>query len=104
MPQSWVRRNAMTSWSSSFEGDCTRISVPWIEAWAFLNLRSLIALTMAFAFSCGMPWVRVISRRTVSFAAGVTDPSSRFFTGTLRYELRLQHVEQGLHLEVVVGD
>src|SRR3989449_308110 len=39
---------------------------------------------MAFAFSCGMPWVSVISRRTVSFAAGVTAPSSRFFTGTLR--------------------
>src|SRR5438034_3211235 len=72
MPQSCVRRKAMTSCSSSFEGDCTRISVPWIEAWAFLNFLSLIALTMAFAFSCGMPWVSVISRRTVSFAAGVT--------------------------------
>jgi len=50
----------------------------------FLELFILIAFTMALAFSCGMPWVSVMSRRTVSFAAGVTAPSSRFFTGTLR--------------------
>src|SRR5437667_46888 len=74
----------MTSCSSSLEGDCTRISVPWIDAWAFLNFLSLIALTMAFAFSCAMPCVSLISRRTVSPAAGVTGPSSRFFTGTPR--------------------
>ena len=66
------------------EGDWTRISSPWIEAWAFLNFLSLIALTMAFAFSWGIPWVSLISRRTVSPAAGVTSPSSRFFTGTPR--------------------
>src|SRR5438034_7885377 len=66
MPQSCVRRKAMTSCSSSFEGDCTRISVPWIEAWAFLNFLSLIALTMAFAFSCGMPWVSVRSEEHTS--------------------------------------
>src|SRR6266511_1605010 len=39
---------------------------------------------MAFAFSCGIPCTSLISRRTVSFAAGVTAPSSRFFTDTPR--------------------
>src|SRR5437868_11861598 len=72
MPQSWERRNAITSCSSSLDGACTRISSPWIEAWAFLNFLSLIALTIAFAFSWGIPWVSLISRRTVSLAAGVT--------------------------------
>src|SRR5260370_1356819 len=39
---------------------------------------------MARAFSGAMPCVSLISRRTVSPAAGVTGPSSRFFTGTPR--------------------
>src|SRR5438094_1040 len=55
-----------------------------MDACAFLNFLSLMALTMTLALSCGIPWVSVISRRTVSFAAGVTAPSSRFFTGTPR--------------------
>ena len=74
----------MTSCSSSFDGDCTRISAPWIEACAFLNFLSLSAFTIVFAFSCGMPCVSVISRRTVSPAAGVISPSSRFFNDTPR--------------------
>src|SRR5438105_12891828 len=55
-----------------------------MEALAFLDSLSLIPLTIAFAFSWGIPWVSLISRRTVSLAAGVTAPSSRFFTGTPR--------------------
>ncbi len=56
-----------------------------MDAWAFLNFLSLIALTIAFAFSCGMPCVSLSSRRTVSFAAGVTAPGSRFFAGAPRF-------------------
>src|SRR2546429_408851 len=87
MPQSCERRNAITSCSSSLEGACTRISSPWIDACAFLNFRSLIALTIAFAFSCGIPCVSLISRRTLSFAAEVTSPSSRVFTAQPRQGL-----------------
>ena len=43
-----------------------------------------MAFTIVLAFSCGMPCVSLISRRTVSLAAGVIAPSSMFFTGTPR--------------------
>ena len=46
------------------EGLVTRISSPWIDACVFLNPPSLIAFTILFAASCGIPWVRLTVRRT----------------------------------------
>src|SRR5438309_4954450 len=117
MPQSWERRNAITSWSSSLDGACTRISSPWIDAWAFLNFLSLIALTIALAFSCGIPWVSLISRRTLSPDAGDTvrrageepragcrhagPPLEELHRPAALDELRLQHVAQRFPLQIV---
>ena len=103
MPKSPPRSIAMTDCSSSFEGLVTRISSPWIEACVFLKPPSLTALTIFFAASCGMPWVRLdgAAHRLAGALDQVADLEVLHRHAALDHP-GLQHVEQRVHPELVV--
>ena len=93
----------MTDCSSSLDGLVTRISSPWMEACVFLKPPSLIALTIFFAASCGMPWVSAdgAAHRLSGPRDQIADLQVLHRHAALDHP-GLQHVEQRVHPELVV--
>jgi len=78
-PMSLPFSSAMISCRVSRSLLTTRTVSPWMLACAFF-FESLIAATMIFAFSDGIPWTSLIFCRTLEFAAGSIFSNSRFFS------------------------